>query len=208
MADEQILCFPRSALEPIGYFEGLRVDVDRYLPEVITYPVADFRPRSEVEEDPSFLQVIPYVLVMCDDEVFRYRRGEAGTEGRLHDLYSVGVGGHINSGDYRGEDWSAPLDEVGYYTAMYRELEEELILSRSAGSIGAVAVLNLEDTPVDRVHFGVVHVLQVEDRSTVEAREDCLDQGEFVQIGRAAEDDVNYESWSRLCLDFKDMLLS
>jgi predicted NUDIX family phosphoesterase len=64
--------------------------------------VGDLRwlPRSRVEDDPSYKQLIPYVLVKSSNNAFAcYQR--AGTEIRLHAFMSCGVGGHIEEVDKR-----------------------------------------------------------------------------------------------------------
>ncbi len=57
-----------------------------------------------MEDDPSFKQLIPYVLFRWTDadgtvHLFEYLRGSGQGERRLHAKRSVGVGGHISSLD-------------------------------------------------------------------------------------------------------------
>ena len=57
-----------------------------------------------MEEDPSFKQLIPYMLFRHrsppgPDMVFQYTRGTGMGEGRLHRKRSVGIGGHISADD-------------------------------------------------------------------------------------------------------------
>ena len=56
----------------------------------------------EVEVDPSFKQIIPYVVFRSGDLVFCYTRGKTQGEARLHRLRSMGVGGHVSEEDARG----------------------------------------------------------------------------------------------------------
>ena len=54
--------------------------------------------RQEAEKDAQYKQFIPYVLLKRSDGLFAcYQRH--GTEKRLHDKYSAGVGGHIDEPD-------------------------------------------------------------------------------------------------------------
>jgi predicted NUDIX family phosphoesterase len=101
-----------------------------------------FLERSLAEEDENFKQVIPYVVI---------RRTRKQTEARLHDLYSLGIGGHINKDDVAGAD--ADLLTVG----MRRELTEEIKVDEE--SCRLVGVINDNSTPVARVHVGFVYVL-------------------------------------------------
>src|SRR5438105_4820834 len=152
--EERVLCFERKLLEDLGVFQGISLDVDRYLPIVTASSNIVYRNRSEAELDKRYKQLIPYVLVICDGKILRYRRGKGGGEKRLHGLYSVGVGGHISE-----EDNGLFSDAVGYHESMRRELMEEVAIEGAKEA--AVALINDDSTDVGYVHFGVVHVLNV-----------------------------------------------
>src|SRR5207253_2777708 len=113
-----------------------------------------FRPRSEVEDDPGFKQIIPYVIFRAGDWVFCYTRGKSQGEVRLHRLRSLGVGGHVAEADAGGR---ATLD--AYEMALRRELEEEVAI-QSEGSIRRVGLINDDSNPVGQVHLGVVHLYE------------------------------------------------
>lgn len=99
-AEERVLCFERKLLESLGVFQGLSLDVERSLP-VITAPARlVYLNRSEAEHDQRCKQLIPCVLLVCNGNILRYRRGRGGQETRLHGLYSVGIGGHISDEDH------------------------------------------------------------------------------------------------------------
>ncbi|HEX4608165.1 MAG TPA: phosphoesterase, partial [Urbifossiella sp.] len=91
-ADECVLVIPAAHLRRAGAFTGFRPADEAYRAALLDPAAYSFRPRSEVETDPSFLQLIPYVVLRCGADVFHYRRGKAGTETRLTALRSVGVG--------------------------------------------------------------------------------------------------------------------
>src|SRR6266542_1216650 len=94
--EERVLCFERKLLEELGVFQGLSLDVEKYLPAVTSSSRLVYLNRSDAEHDKRYKQLIPYVLLICNDRILRYRRGRGGQETRLHGLYSVGVGGHIS----------------------------------------------------------------------------------------------------------------
>ena len=52
-----------------------------------------------MEVDPSFKQVIPYLVLRDAERYFLMRRTRAGVDARLLGRYSIGVGGHLNPGD-------------------------------------------------------------------------------------------------------------
>jgi predicted NUDIX family phosphoesterase len=98
---ERVLVVPTELFRRLGYFQGFSGDVDRYLGELLAEANTSYRPRSEVEKDPSFKQLIPYVIFRHTDKqqrhtVFQYTRGKGMGEGRLHSKHSVGIGGHID----------------------------------------------------------------------------------------------------------------
>src|SRR6266487_2195886 len=150
--EERVLCFERKLLEEIGVFQGLSLEVEKYLPVVTSSARLVYLNRSEAELDKHYKQLIPYVLVICNGKILRYRRGRGGQETRLHGLYSVGIGGHISE-----EDHGLFSTCLGYHEGMRRELMEEIAIDE--GKEAAVAVINDDSTDVGYVHFGVVHVM-------------------------------------------------
>jgi predicted NUDIX family phosphoesterase len=198
--EERVLCFERKLFEELGVFQGLSLDVNKYLPVVTSPARLVYLNRSEAELDKRFKQLIPYVLLICDGKILRYRRGKGGQETRLHGLYSVGIGGHISE-----EDHGLFSSHVGYHEGMRRELMEEVAVREEKDA--AVAVINDDSTDVGAVHFGVVHVMRVADES-VAGRRSGIVSPEFVPIAEAVKDPAGYESWSRFCLESLDVLLS
>ena len=97
--DERVLVIPTYRFRAAGYVHGFRRADDAYRLAVLDPAAFAFRPRSAVETDPAFKQLIPYVVLRCGGDLFHYRRGSAGTEKRLAALRSVGIGGHIGEAD-------------------------------------------------------------------------------------------------------------
>ena len=196
--EERVLCFERKLLENLGVFQGLSLDVEKYLPVVTDSANITYRNRSEAELDRNYKQLIPYVLVICNGKILRYRRGKGGGEKRLHGFYSVGVGGHISE-----EDNGLFAKAVGYHDSMRRELMEEVAIEGAKDV--AVALINDDSTDVGYVHFGVVHVLEVTSEDAASSR--GIVSPEFVPIADATKDLSEYESWSRFCLEQLTVLL-
>ena len=149
---EHVLCVPRTTIFPDGAWHGL---VTRGLERVLgtIRAASEYRPRHLVEEDPDQQQVIPYCIVHHpEDETYLLtRRLRRSSERRLHNLYSLGVGGHVNPGD--GER----LDPV--IGGLLREWAEEIVCP-AAATARLVAVLNDDSTPVARHHLGLVFLVQ------------------------------------------------
>jgi predicted NUDIX family phosphoesterase len=153
MREEMVLCFPRTLLDEIGSFQGVRTDIDNYIPRILEAENTHFVPRAKAETDPSQKQIIPYVLIRKGDTYLHYVRGKGSGEKRMVAMGSIGIGGHIN---HRDEG----LFGVGfdyYEEAVQRELHEELLID-AALTTRIVALINDDSTPVGQVHFGVVHV--------------------------------------------------
>jgi predicted NUDIX family phosphoesterase len=198
--EERVLCFERKLLEELGAFQGLSLEVEKYLAVVTSSSNLTYRNRSEAEQDKRFKQLIPYVLIICNGRILRYRRGRGGQETRLHGLYSVGIGGHISE-----EDHGLFSSRVGYRDGMRREIMEEVAVDEVKEA--AVGVINDDSTEVGQVHFGVVHVMYVANERVAGRRSGILGP-EFIPIPEAVEDPSGYESWSRFCLENLDLLLS
>lgn len=197
--EEKVLCFERKQFEELGLFQGINLEVEKYLPVLTATSQLVYLNRSEAELDKRYKQLIPYVLIVCGDKILRYRRGKGGQETRLHGLFSVGIGGHISDEDH------GDSNDRGYQTGMRRELIEEVAID--AVNAPAVAAINDDNTEVGYVHFGVVHILRVNDEEVARRRSGIVGP-EFVPMTEAMKDLDSYESWSRFCLEHLKVLLA
>ncbi len=189
--NEEILVVPRADLFWNGAFRGVwTAGLDEYVARIRQHGV--FRRRGDVEADPSLKQIIPYLVVRSAGRYMLFRRTRAGGEARLHDLYSIGVGGHVARVDVDGA-----TDLV--YAGLQRELEEELTLGRG-WSARLVGVLNDDENPVGQVHFGLVHLVEVPSGEVAIRETDRLTGrlADPVEI-RAAY--PHMETWSQLVVD-------
>src|SRR2546421_5111367 len=198
--EERVLCFERKLFEELGVFQGLSLAIEKYLPVVTSSSNTLYLNRSDAEQDKRYKQLIPYVLLIRHDRILRYRRGRGGQETRLHGLSSVGIGGHISE-----EDHGLFSTGLGYQDGMRRELMEEVALDSVKEA--DVAVINDDSTEVGYVHFGVVHVMHVANETIVGRRSGIVGP-EFIPIVDAVKNVAGYESWSRLCLEHMELLLS
>lgn len=189
---EKVLCIPASHFQAAGAFEGFRPASVAYHTALLDPSVYAFRPRSEIETDPAFKQLIPYVVLVSGNAVFHYRRGASGTEKRLAALRSVGIGGHISEADAAG-------GADPYRTGMMRELEEEVAL----GSPFTERLLGFIYDPrtfVGSVHLGVVHVLEL-DSPLAAPREDALADAGFAPLSELLAARDGFETWSQFVLE-------
>ena len=193
---EHVLVVPTQVLNELGYFQGFTPDIDRYLNRLFSTDHTSYRPRSEMEENPDFKQLIPYVIFRHTDpggriSLFCYTRGTGQGEQRLHRKRSIGIGGHISTEDAGQTD---PYDQ-----GMRRELEEEVWIDTPYRA-ACVGLINDDQTEVGRVHLGVVHVFDV-DQPWVRPRESDIIQAGFVPLSELLSDLDRFESWSRICLE-------
>ena len=193
-----MLVVERKVLEQVGSFQGLTFDVQRYLREIFVPGVPRFLPRSQVEKDPSYKQLIPYVIMSYNGKYLSYVRGKRAGEARLLNLRSIGIGGHINPIDADNSSLFAYLYE-NYLTAVEREVAEEV--SVEANHIDSiVALLNDDSNEVGSVHLGVVHHW-ILNAPKVSKREQMITQMAFMTPAELHELRDTMETWSQLCLD-------
>lgn len=116
----------------------------------------EWRDRNQVEDDPSFLQAIPYVVATNTGtgKFLLMRRMPKQTETRLHGKRYIGVGGHIEQED------TTPGSNV-VEAAAWREIKEETGWeSGTLDYVGIVAAFAPDLPPVNHVHVGIVYHLR------------------------------------------------
>lgn len=194
--EEQVLVVERKVIEKVGMFNGLMFDVDYYLREIFVQGVPCFMNRSQVEENPDYKQLIPYVIMGYNGKYLSYIRGKRAGETRLVGHRSIGIGGHINPSD------DMPLFNTDFYetylTAVEREVAEEVTVETSYTN-HVVALLNDESNEVGSVHLGIVHYWTL-DAPNVNKREQMITQMAFMTAAELQEVEDTLETWSRLCL--------
>jgi predicted NUDIX family phosphoesterase len=197
---ELVLVFESRVFEQLGTFRGLNFDVDRYLRAIFAPGVLRFIPRSQAEKDPTYKQLIPYVIMTHGGEYLSYVRGKKAGEKRLVGLRSIGIGGHINPDDQSlfHKDYRTQM----YLTAVEREVAEEVVVEANRTD-RIVALLNDDSNDVGRVHLGIVHCWTL-DSSEVSKREQMITQMAFSTIDELRELRDSMETWSQLCLDGLD----
>jgi predicted NUDIX family phosphoesterase len=191
-SSERVLVVPTSLFHELGVFQGFCADAERYLPALLDPQHQSFRPRAEVEDDPSYKQLIPYVVLRWRDQVFHYTRGKRATETRLQALRSIGVGGHISQQDQA-------LFDPSYREAMFREVAEEVQLD-SPFEETCLGLINDDSTPVGQVHLGIVHVFELAEPKA-RRKEQALTQAGFASIEQLRREREQFETWSQIVLD-------
>lgn len=202
VAEEQVLVIPTELFHSLGHFQGFSPEVDRYLKPILESGQISYRPRGQMEADPSFKQLIPYCVFRFVDEsgvvrILNYQRGGGGGEARLRAKRSVGVGGHISTLDHQASEASQDSGAV-YRAGLMRELDEEVSIN-AEHTESCVGMINDDETDVGRVHLGVVHVFDMQ-QPAVEAREDDIQDVQFTPLDEIAADLDHYETWSQIAV--------
>jgi predicted NUDIX family phosphoesterase len=189
---ERVLVVPTAVFHQAGLFQGFSPRVDHYLSRLLDPAHLSYRRRNEVETDPTYKQIVPYVVLRWGEQVFHYTRGKRATETRLQALRSIGVGGHISAGD-------GTLFDEPYREAMFREVREEVRLATTYEE-RCLGLINDDSTPVGQVHLGIVHVFELAEPK-VQRREQALTRSGFAPIAELQEEHEEFESWSRFVLE-------
>ncbi len=185
-AGEQVLVVTRDLLPDGGDWYGVRsAGVDDFLGVVAAH--GRFRPRALMETDPGHKQIIPYLVLRDGADFFLMRRTRAGGDARLHDHWSIGVGGHLNPGD------------DGVDGGLRREWREELDAD-FVPEFTPLGLLNDDTTDVGAVHLGSVFVADAAGRPVAIRETDKLD-GRFATRAEVAAGADGLETWSRLVFE-------
>ena len=179
--DEKVLVVPAdvifsakggSASGGKGRWQGLKQDNLDYYLDLIKNNY-QFKRRGDVENDPSWQQIIPYIVFNYESKFFIYKYLPSAGEQRLVDTYQIGVGGHINEVDVKGGD---VLEE-----GMMREWSEEVDYKGNFLEKKLVGLLNDDSRPVEAVHLGLVYNF-FGDSSEISIRETDKMKGELVDL--------------------------
>ncbi|HMP06592.1 MAG TPA: phosphoesterase [Lacipirellulaceae bacterium] len=201
VAEEQVLVVPTRHFHALGHFQGFSAEVGRYLPALLEGDDLTYRPRGQMEQDPSFKQLIPYVVFRYRDasgadRLFQYTRGGGQGEARLHAKRSVGVGGHISTLDHAARQRNGGASGDVYREGLVRELDEEVRIETSYQE-SCVGLINDDETPVGQVHLGVVHLCDVDEPRVLPREADILNAG-FRPVEEILAELEQFETWSQI----------
>lgn len=186
MIGERVFVVPRVAVVDGAAWYGIRTDgLDAFVAALERD--GRYEPRDAMEVDPTFKQVIPYLVLRDDERYFLMRRTTGGGDARLHGRYSIGVGGHLNPGD------------GGLVGGLRREWDEELVAD-FVPAFRLVGLLNDDTTEVGAVHLGAVYVADAAGRAVTVRETDKL-TGSFVPPAGVEAVAEQLETWSRLIFE-------
>ncbi|MFH1582517.1 MAG: hypothetical protein ABIA08_02045 [bacterium] len=192
----KVLVVARDIMFKDGHWEGLKTENLDYYLDLIRNNF-QFRKRREVETDPSWQQIIPYILFNFEDKYFLYRYLEKAGENRLKKDYHLGVAGHINLIDVK------PGQDI-IQTAAQREWEEEIDYKGNLIEKKLIGILNDERREVEAVHLGLIYVFKG-DNPNIYVKEKEVLKGKMVRLGDLGEYIEGISNWAQII--FKEYLI-
>lgn len=188
--DELILVVPRTDIfAHTQAWHGLQeVDFAHYL-QIIDNK-KEFLPRSIMETDPSYKQIIPYLVYAHGDKYFLMQRKSDASESRLRNKLTLGIGGHI-----RQED----MNDTNLFSWALREFHEEVDYKGNL-NVKPLGILNDDSNDVGKVHIGFVLLLEG-DSPDISIKSE-LKSGVLVSLDECYAQRDMMESWSQFVVDF------
>lgn len=162
-------------------------------------------PRERLEDNPQYLQTLPYILVFDDNRnLLIYNR--ASGDPRLTNSWSIGIGGHVDIGDVEQQvlegDHLIDVPKT-LQNAAQREFHEEIgMVPPPSEKFYTAGLLHHPDDDVGQVHLGVVMSVVVDSESLQESIGESEEVGEYKMLNE--DDDVEerldgeIENWSKI----------
>lgn len=192
MYDEHILVVKRAHIFADitdEAWHGLKeVNFEHYLH--IINNKKEFLPRSIMETDPTYKQIIPYLIFEHNKNYFLMQRQSTASETRLRNKLTLGIGGHI-----RQED----MQEDSLFAWATREFHEEVDYAGNL-AVKPLGILNDDSDDVGKVHIGFVFLL-TGDVPHIAVKSE-LKSGVLVPLSECIAQREFMESWSQFVVDF------
>ena len=204
--EELVFAFPKDGLwKLMPYKTGLIKENSEVLKKIVQNGL--FLRRSELEEDPSFKQIIPYAIISNKEpersgvrqsqSFYLFKRTSKQTEKRLHNKFSLGVGGHMNPNDSMESKEQYLIDELK------RELYEEVKLLNGCliEDIEFIGFINDDTISVGSVHIGLLYNIHVSNKEVYINETDKM-TADWIDKPNLAEFYDGMESWTKITFDF------
>ena len=167
--DERVMVVKADKLFQAGIWEGFReMDEKKFLDFVDKN--REFLDRRNAEIDETFQQIIAQIILKVGDKIFLHRIPQTGSESRLHEMWPIFLGGHINDTD------------ENIIKASEREFSEEVDYKGRILSRRFWGVVKLHDNPVNKVHIGMVWIFEGDSEDVGITGDDGILDGRFVKI--------------------------
>ncbi|MEM3364570.1 MAG: NUDIX domain-containing protein [Candidatus Micrarchaeia archaeon] len=175
--------------------DGLDFDIESLIKEHGEYK--ERFGEEGMESNPNYQQIIPYIIFRHGGKFFMYERLGGGGEKRLYNLKSLGVGGHVDPGDFGTQTLMQALKREFFEEVVYEGRFEP----RMVGLINEKGAGNGRD--VQDVHLGVVFLVDG-DNDKIDISPEEKDSNKKVGLLSCDELKQYYgqmEGWSKIVYD-------
>ncbi len=187
--DEMILVVKRTDIFPLEAWHGLMPVNETYFTNLVREKKL-FMPRSVMEQDPTYKQIIPYLVFKFEDKYFLMQRKAKATESRLQSKFTLGIGGHIREEDMTSDDLR---------TWAHREFEEEVAFEGTY-AVKPLGLLNDDTNAVGEVHVGFVYLIEGTS-ANISVKEE-LQSGSLMTLEEINKCYDRMETWSQIVFDY------
>ncbi len=192
--DKEILCIKKDIFFAEDQWTGFRTEkLDESYNLLLEK--SEFRLRADLENDPTYLQIIPQVLLRYGNKFYLHRQVNRN-EKRLNSLCPLPLGGHVSEFEL---DKSSSEDSI--QQALYRELSEEVTTDFEVTNKIFLGLVYLDDNDVNRVHIGVVYIFDVSNDSA-KVKEEGLETVGWVDVQYLYDHKEELTYWSRLMVEY------
>jgi len=195
--EELVFAFPTDELWILMTYKkkGLIKNNSEVLKRIVQNGL--FLRRGELEEDPSFKQIIPYAIITNKESFYLFKRTSHQAEKRLHNKFSLGVGGHMNPNDSMESKEQYLIDELK------RELYEEVKLLNGCliEEIEFIGFINDDTISVGRVHLGLLYNIHVSNKEVYINEKDKM-TADWIDKSNLADFYKGMETWTKIAFDF------
>lgn len=185
--NEEVLVVKTKKLFPNGIWEGFK-KLNQI--EFLTFinKNSEYLKRGFAETDETYQQIIAQIILKVGSKVFIYKFPQTSGEARLHDMWPIFLGGHINNTD---KNITAAFD---------REFAEEINYKGTIISKKFWGIAKLHDNPVNKVHVGVVWIYEGDTMDFEKTEDKGLVDGHFADKKELEDKQDNMTYWSKLVL--------
>ncbi len=187
--EQKVMVIKTNVLFPKGIKEGIITENKEELLVTINKH-AEYKKRLDVEENEDYQQIIPQIVLKCGQKIFIHRIPKTGNEGRLHDMWPIFLGGHVDDTD----------KDIAQATE--REFKEEINYKGLIVSKQFIGLVKLHDTPVNRVHVGLIWLYEGNSENYETTSDNGLIDGKFVTLSELEYYRNSLTYWSKAFLPY------
>jgi len=183
--NEEVLVVETKKLFPDGIWEGFREVGDESFLDFINKN-SEYLKRGFTETDENYQQIIAQIILKVGRKLFVHRVAQSGSESRLHDLWPIFLGGHINNTDNKISD------------AFDREFNEEINYKGKILSKKFWGIVKLHDNAVNKVHTGLVWIYEGDSEEFIDTKDDGITDGKFATLDELTKLEPQMTYWSKI----------